>query len=80
MWYKFVDAEIGNRAGIREGGKIRAFRSGTGADGKNMRLKSDTKTFRRENSMRKAEEYFCFAAPAVPLQGRVLMVKAVKLA
>ena len=69
MWYKFVDTKPGNRAGIREEGKIQALRSGTGTDGTDMRLKSDTKTFRRKGSTKKTEEHFCFAAPAVPRRG-----------
>ena len=69
MWYKFVDTEPENRAGIWEEGKIQALRSGTGTDGKNIRLKSDTKTFRREDGMKKTEEHFCFAAPDVPRRG-----------
>ncbi len=69
MWYKFVDTKPRNRAEIREERKIQALRSGTGTDGTDVRLKSDTKTFRRKGSTKKTEEHFCFAAPAVPRRG-----------
>lgn len=50
---------------MREEGKIQVFRSGTGSDGVNRRLKAYTKTFRREGSTKKAAEHFCSAAPEV---------------